>query len=320
MLPFKRNYLQHALAVSHWLKQHGASAGIDPVSQVMDVSLDGKRVRFLPQFSGTASDGLPVFSPELKSGVSGFVGWLPYFNKRWPIAQDKLAFKVFARAQGLRTPDWSGLNGPGVDGPVLVKRQLSSFGRGMSGPFPDSRGVSLDAGDYVEAFITGRIVKAWYWNSAPIVVEAVSMPTVTGDGTSSLRTLIAANLQERGTWPDGLDALVRLQGFELDAIVPSDKKVLSDYRYMSALNPSHHVDHNVWPAVRGSALGAQLLSAGEVCVAAIPNEIRGDGTMFSLDGIEDAEGRLWLLEANCNPQLHPACYPWMLNAIFERTH
>ncbi len=42
--------------------------------------------------------------------------------------------------------------------------------------------------------------------------------------------------------------------------------------------------------------------------------------MFSLDAIEDAEGCLWFLEANCNPQLHPACYPWMLNAIFERNH
>ncbi|HEY9105956.1 MAG TPA: hypothetical protein VIN58_04705 [Roseateles sp.] len=320
MQPFKRNYLQHALAISRWLGQHGASAGIDPATYVMDIRLGGRTVRFFPQFSTLASDGLPAFSPELSDGVSGFVGWLPYFNKRWPIAQDKLAFKVFARAQGLRTPAWSGLNGPGVEGPVLVKRQQSTFGRGMLGPFPNASDVSLTAGDYIEAFITGRIVKAWYWNSTPIVVEAVTMPTVTGDGASSLCGLIAASLKGRDTWPDGLDTLARLQGFELDAIVPAGHTVLSDYRYMSPLNPTHYVDHNVWPAVGGSALGAQLLPAGEACATAIPAEVRGGGTMFSLDGIEDANGRLWFLEANCNPQLHPACYPWMLNAIFERKH
>jgi len=320
MLPFKRNYLQHALAVSRWLGQHGASAGINPATYVMDIRLGGRTVRFFPQFSTLASDGLPAFFPELIDGVSGFVGWLPYFNKRWPIAQDKLAFKLFARAQGLRTPAWSGLNGPGIDRPVLVKRQLSTFGRGMSGPFLTGGDTVLGTGDYLEAFITGRIIKAWYWNSTPIVVEAAHMPTVTGDGASSLRTLIAANLKERGIWPDGLDALARLQGLELDTIVPTGNAVLSDYRYMSPLNPTHHVDHNVWPAARNSALGTQLLSAGEVCAAAIPGDVRGGGTMFSLDGIEDAEGRLWFLEANCNPQLHPACYAWMLNAIFERKH
>lgn len=320
MQPFKRNYLQHALAVSRWLGQHGASAGIDPATYVMDIRLGGRTVRFFPQFSASAADGLPAFFPELTDGVSGFVGWLPYFNKRWPIAQDKLEFKVFARAHGLRTPAWSGLNGPGVDGPVLVKRQQSSFGRGMSGPFPSASGISLAAGDYIEAFITGRIVKAWYWNATPIVVEAVPMPTVTGDGASSLRALITANLKGGGALPDGLDALARLQGLELDTVVPSGSTVLCDYRYMSPLNPMLSTDHNVWPAARGSALGAQLLAAGEACAAAIPQEVRGGGAMSALDAIEDAEGRLWFLEANCNPQLHPACYPWMLNAIFERKH
>lgn len=284
----------------------------------MDIRHGGKTVRFFSQFSSVAADGLPSFTPELGDGVSGFVGWLPYFNKRWPIAQDKLAFKVFARANGLRTPEWSGPHGPGMHGPVILKRRQSTFGRGLSGPFPDSSGISLAPGDYIEAFVTGRIVKAWYWNATPIVVEAVPMPTVTGNGANSLRALITAKLPEQGPWPDGLDALAQLQGLELDAIPPAGMTVLSDYRYMSPLNPSHHVDHNVWPAARDSALGAQLLSAGEVCASAIPQEVQGGGTMFSLDGIEDAEGRLWFLETNCNPQLHPACYAWMLNAIFER--
>jgi len=286
----------------------------------MDIQLGHRTVRFYPQFSGTMPDGLPSFTPELRDGVSGFVGWLPYFNKRWPIAQDKLVFKAFARAKGLRTPAWSGLHGPGVDGPVLVKRQQSTFGRGMQGPFADSNDVSLGAGDYLEAFVTGRIIKAWFWESTPIVVEAAPMPTVTGDGASSLRSLITSKLRHRGEWPDGLHAIATLQGLELDAIVPSGTVAICDYRYMSPLNPAHHIDHNVWPAARGTTLGDQLVSAGEACAAAIPAEVRAGGTMFSLDGIEDAQGRLWFLEANCNPQLHPACYPWMLNAIFRRTH
>ena len=30
--PFKRNYLQHALAVGHWMRQNAATGSIDPLT------------------------------------------------------------------------------------------------------------------------------------------------------------------------------------------------------------------------------------------------------------------------------------------------
>ena len=56
------------------------------------------------------------------------------------------------------------------------------------------------------------------------------------------------------------------------------------------------------------------LSANEMACPR-PHLVR-DGTAFSLDGVVDAKGQVWFLEANCNPQLHPAFYDVMLNGIF----
>ena len=41
-------------------------------------------------------------------------------------------------------------------------------------------------------------------------------------------------------------------------------------------------------------------------------------TAFSLDGVVDEEDRIWWLEVNCNPLLHPAVYETMLDALFLR--
>jgi D-alanine-D-alanine ligase-like ATP-grasp enzyme len=62
-----------------------------------------------------------------------------------------------------------------------------------------------------------------------------------------------------------------------------------------------------------------LLRAGRTCLQAVPADARAD-VAFTLDGVLDDEERLWLLEVNCNPQLHPAFYQPMLDALFERVH
>lgn len=48
--PFKRNFLQHALAVNAWMQQHEAKGGIDPRSLSMEITHNGRAVRFYPQF------------------------------------------------------------------------------------------------------------------------------------------------------------------------------------------------------------------------------------------------------------------------------
>lgn len=320
-LPFKRNYLQHALAVGEWIHRHKARGGIDARTQVMEITHQGKTVRFFPQFVVENADGSMGFSPLMMLNVSGFVSWLPYQGKAWPAAQDKLAFKTMAEAAGLRTPKWS-TDPTQARGAVLVKARRSTLGRGQRGPFEVGSSsptkLALTEGEYVEQFIVGRLMKAWFWNDELAVAEVVDMPTVRGDGKSSLRQLIGQRLGPADAWPLGLDELSTIQGLKLDSTLQAGHVVLADYRYMSVLNPAISKDYNVRAALAGTSLEAALLTAGAAVWRSIPAQTR-EGTLFSLDGIVDRDGALWLLEVNCNPLLHPAFYDLMLDRLFGTT-
>lgn len=316
MQAFKRNYIQHALAVNHWMRQHGATGTIDPTTYVLELRCNGIERRFHPQFLLEKQGGDVAYVPHLVPSVSGFVGWLPYLNKIWPIAQDKLAFKDFAARSGVRTPQW--VTDPALTrGAFIVKARRSTFGRGLRGPFEARSAVLLNDGDYCEQFVAGKLLKALFWNDRLAVAELVDMPTVRGDGMRTLRQLISAQLGADDRLPAGLEELAAVQGLALDAVVPAGRAALADYRYVSALNPAQAVDHDVRETIRGDALEAQLLDAGAHCWAEVPKDVR-EGTAFSLDAVVDDHGRAWFLEANCNPQLHPAFYGSMLDAIFLR--
>ena len=315
MQAFKRNYLQHALAVSHWLRQRGATGAIDPLTHVLEIRCGGREQRFEPQFVLELGDGEVAYRPRLTQNVSGFVGWLPYFNKTWPIAQDKLEFKGYALSEGICTPKW--VADPALAlGTFIVKSRRSSFGHGLRGPFEPASALTLAEGEYCEQFIVGKLLKAMYWNDELAVAELVEMPTVQGDGLRTLRQLISVRLAPTDRWPTELEPLAAIQGLSLDGVVPARRVALADYRYVSALNPAQTVDHDVRQKIKGSTFEAQLLEAGARCWAAVPVDKRA-GTMFSLDAVVDQKGQVWFLEANCNPQLHPGCYDVMLNSIFR---
>lgn len=317
--PFKRNYLQHALAVSEWMTRRGARGGIDARTQILEIVCGGKTVRFYPQFLIEQADRSFTFVAQLTMNVSGLVSWLPQPGKGWPSAVDKLHFKALAAATGMRTPKWT-QDPAQARGAVLVKARNSSFCSGQRGPFevnPESAaGLELAEGEYIEQFIVGRLVKAWFWNDELAAAEVVDMPTVRGDGRSTLRQLIAARLVGGDTWPTRLDELAAIQGLTLASVPAEGALALADYRYVSPLNPAGVTDHNVRSALRGTPLEAALLSAGAHVWAQVPEGMR-QNTAFSLDGIVDRNGELWLLEANCNPVLHPAFYSVMLDRLFD---
>lgn len=313
--PFKRNHLQHALAVTEWMRAHGAGGQMDPLSYELEIACNGRTRQLLPQFVVRNADGSIGFTPRLLPGVLGFVSWLPYFNRVWPIAQDKLAFKEFAQARGVRVPGWGG-KPQDVKGPFIVKGQRSTLCRGLRGPFPSGTAVTLADHEYCEQFIVGQLVKAWFWNDTLAVAEVVDMPQVRGNGVHTLRQLIAQRLNPGDAWPAYGDQLAAIQGLSLDAVLPVGRQAIADYRYMSELNPAFTVDHDVRQRIVGTDVEKQLLHAGHEAWMAIPAEIRQD-TVFSLDGVLDKDGRVWFLEANCNPQLHPAFYAFMLDGLFS---
>lgn len=317
MQPFKRNHLQHALAVSSWMQAQNAVGGQDPRSVVMEITRGEQTVRLLPQFDAETENGM-VFVNQLSPGVTGFVGWYPYPPKGWPIAQNKITFKEFARRSGLRTPAWS-RNIEDVKGAVLVKREVSSLGAGQRGPFmmakPPAPRVDLRLADneFCEQFIVGQLLKAWYWCDELAVVEVVNMPSVQGDGQSTVRQLMQALTGRMDLEPS--EALLSIQGVSVDDVLRLGRSVIVDYQFLALSNPSLYADYNCRERIRGTPFEAQLQQAGRLCWAEVPETSRGVGAAMTLDGVIDAQGKVWFLEVNCNPRLHPAFYAPMLSSL-----
>lgn len=312
---FRRNFLQHAFAVSAWMQANDARGGIDPRTMGMEIALGECAVRFYPQFT-IERGGQLEFVPRLLPGVSGFVGWVPRPNGGWPESSSKLAFKTFARAHGLRTPV---AGGPGTL-PIcdyLVKKACGTLGRDLHGPFPVAHRAEIREEYFWEQFVYGRVVKAWYWNGELAVAEAVQMPTITGDGTRSVAELALQALGPVAAASPLPADFLALQGVTLVSVPASGQTIQLEYRYISPFNPSNRVDQNVRHAIRDTVVEEQLLRAGRLCLQAVPPGERDD-IAFSLDAVLDAQDRLWLLEMNCNPLLHPAFYSVMLDALFAR--
>jgi hypothetical protein len=312
---FRRNFLQHALAVSTWMQEHDAKGGIDPKTMGMEIALGDRAVRFYPQFT-IQQEGQLSFVPRLQPGVAGFVGWVPNPGKGWKESSDKLAFKDFARRHGLRTP-LSGGPGTVPMTDYLVKKASSTLGRHVEGPFPAAHRAAIAPGFFWEQFVRGRVVKAWYWNGELAVAEAVQMPTVTGDGKRTIAELALYALGPVAAASPLPAEFLALQGESIASVPAAGKVVQLEYRYISPFNPSNHVDQDIRAAIRGTAFEEQLVRAGRACLQCVPEDLRAD-TAFSIDAVLDAQDRLWLLEINCNPLLHPAFYPVMLDSLFAR--
>jgi len=279
----------------------------------------GRYFHLAPQFTYRDRGRLSYF-PRMRGDTVGFVGWLPYFNKRWPTGSEKLAFKELCAATGLRTPAFSTRSAEALDS-VLIKHRFSSFGNGMRGPFRKSdQGEAqsrLGESEYYEEFVPGRIAKAWYWDERPVCLEVFDMPTLTGDGARSFSELVAAQVQFPGEPPERpvLEALARYQGVSADDPLPAGARLIADFRYGSPLFQLRHSHNaNVLPQHVKSEIGRQLAEAGPVFWQSIPENARL-GTLYTVDAIVDAEDRVWFLEMNCNPMVHPDAYFAMFEGL-----
>jgi hypothetical protein len=320
MTPFKRNFLQHAHAVGEWMRTHQARGGLDVQTLQMEIKLGDQAVRLYPQFTGPTEDGGMVFSNTLAPHSDGFVGWYPYQGKAWPAAQSKLAFKQLAAKHQLRVPAWT-QDLSQVKGAFIVKADCSSLGRGLHGPYRVMQGQALPQGlgfvpgEYAEQFIMGRLLKAWYWNNELVVAELSPMPYVLGDGTRTVQQLVERALPASEAMPEPLKGLLGLQNLTPHSVPTKGQVVVVDYRYMSSLNPAITRNHDIRPQIKGTGLEAQLQQAGQWFWQDVPAELC-EGVVLSADGVVDEQGRVWFLELNCNPLLHPSFYNTMLSGVF----
>jgi hypothetical protein len=318
---FKRNQVQHAMAVSQWMRKHGAKGGLDPLNMVMEISANHRTHRFYPQFTVMTPEGVR-YVDQFAPGISGFVGWYPYTRKYWKEAFSKLAFKRYANTVSLRTPAWS-LDNVQLRGAYLIKNDESSFGQGQRGPFMADRtsevvgidGRTLGAGEFYEQFIVGQLMKAWFWNNKPAAIEVIEMPHIVGDGVSSILELYRV-LTKSVDRPLS-EHLLTVQGVMASQVIPTGKKVIVEYQHAAETSPVHYADYNCLNRVRGTAFEKQLIQGVDLCLATIPSEERQGGVLMTLDGVIDREGKVWFLEMNSNPQLHPAFYDTLLDDLFQ---
>lgn len=316
----KRNPLNHFRALQPVLSRLCADAFLDPCTFVLRMRASGVTRVLYPQFMAF-TNGVTRYITEFNADAARFAGWYPYLNRRWPLASQKLLFKEFAVRNSLRTPEFSTDPAARMDD-VLVKRSVSSFAADIQGPFHSSAECALNAaaGEYFERFVRGKIAKIWYWNDLPVCLELQRLPFVTGNGRATIRQLLRRRLkpspqQRKKNGMRHLVPFLKYEGVTLDSVPESGREQAVDFRYGSRfLDPGHVIDVDLVNSMPPE-LEAQLRETGEKLWRGIPDTVR-DGTLFTVDAIVDDDDRIWVLEMNSNPFIHPYLYPVMLDGLF----
>lgn len=255
-------------------------------------------------------EGNKHYTPRFTEDAHRFAGWRPYVLKRVERFSDKIALKERVSREQILTPAYS-TTPTGTLGNVVVKQRASSFGSRINGPFKQSADVAFDAqsGEYLEQFVPGRIVKAWYWNDKPVCLEVRDMPAVIGDGKRTIEELIEWSPGGRAGASDlqRADDMLRFFDRSRGAVLEAGEAQTVDFRYGSILADSRHVVEYALSGDDIPQVQPQLARIGTVLWDIAAEAIKGD-LAYTADLIWDPEDRLWLLEANANPMMHPRLY------------
>lgn len=316
--------VNHIRTVKDCAERLGFEANVNVRNFALEIRKGGLGIRFQPRFLYFDREkGQRNISYYARPDARGFVGWLPYFNKVWPVSLDKVAFKECCRERGLLTPDWW-TAAPARLADFLIKRRSGSLGVGMRGPYravdPADPYHQLAEGEYYERFVEGRIAKIWYWNAHPVCMELLDFHRLTGDGRRSIREILEARLDiaaGSAANTSGLsrfEPIVRYYGRSLDTVPASGEKIVGGFRYASILESTTVRNRNALATLNDPALAAKLAAVGFSLWQAIPEEIR-HGVLYTVDAILDAKGEFWLLEMNPNPGVHPDCYHAMIASV-----
>jgi hypothetical protein len=295
------------------IRRFNATADLRLPTYVMRVRARNRYYDLFPQFI-ERQEGKLRFTRQMPPGRdgAGFVGWLPYVGKRWPASIDKLAFKDLCAAQGLRTPRMS-LGAPEGFDRYIVKSRTSSFSQGIRGPFrkqdAGERNVIAGENEYCEEFVPGRMAKAWFWDDKLAALELLAMPTVTGDGRKTYGDLMAVMRRPL------IDVLARFQGIAVDTVIPAGKTLMADFRHGSPFVMVNMQNQNVLAQHAAGEIGRQFAAAGGKFWGAVPEEQR-PLTIYTVDAVVDDADRVWFVEMNCNPAVHPDVYPAMFERLF----
>lgn len=309
------NPLNHVRAVRRWADVHGVQMHLSVSSWSLTLTRGQQVQRLVPRFV-VQRDGRLCYVRAFDD-TAGFAGWHHPHQEGWPLASDKVTFKRQASAMGLRVPaGWN--TGVPLANDFLRKKRTGSFGSDIDGPFNakvcDSQPLADET--YYEQFISGRSAKAWCWNGQIVALELVEPPYLTGDGLRSLEALAAARGNVGRALPlDKAEGMLAWQGLTAASIPDAGQKVLLDFRYVTPFDAPVHENRNVW-LQQEEQVRHQFARAASLLQTCVPAQLAGR-TLFTLDAVLDAHARVWFLEMNSHPMVHPDVYGPMLSTLMS---
>jgi hypothetical protein len=114
---------------------------------------------------------------------------------------------------------------------------------------------------------------------------------------------------------DSSEDILRWQGLDADSVAEPGREVQLDYRYATPYDRITLKNRDVLSAT-SQVIRRQFEVAGRILHEEIDEDVRTN-TAFTLDAVIDSEERVWFLEMNSHPMIHPAIYPPMLESLFE---
>ena len=316
-MSFLTNYFEHLRFFTLAARTLGATGEFKLGNMNAVVRVGTRQVEFLAQYLVRNTDGSLTYSMQFQDNALGFIGWLPYFNKRWVEAYDKLAFKKRCDRLKLPTPAWSvGRIAPELGDFVIKSARGSSFGQRMRGPFAavDATSHELRDGEYADQFIPGQIGKAWFWNDRVVAIGLRKPANVTGDGVATL-----AELVRRARWSADVTLVsdfFRYRRIHWAQVPARGETVTLDYKYGSPYEHYAYASTNRIKELEGTPLVEQLNAWGPLFWGFVPQNIR-EGTLYTVDFVLSDSAGIRLLEMNCNPMVPPEVYEIILTAAFR---
>ena len=319
----KRKLMQHFKKLSNAIKQFNGKAMLDLESYCVEVRFDNRTHMLYPQFV-TFVEGEKRYTPNFESNVKRFCGWRPYFNRPVPLFSHKLNIKELMSKNGIATPEF-GMDGDHAPEGSLIKRSNSSFGSEIRGPLKSPSKVKLnkEKEEFYEKFITGKILKTWFWNDKAVCVEMQEMARVKGDGSSTIEALVNQRMKKKKK-PVKLEQVAEVLdyfGKRLDTVLAEGELQLVDFRYSSPLIPNKNkkevsLGRKKEVGGRVKAIRKQAKPIGELLWNSLPEEERSN-IVYTVDGILDDDDTMWVLEVNANPFVHPFVYKRMIKSLSE---
>jgi hypothetical protein len=309
--------MNHFSHMDKALKKYNLSGELNFSDYTLLIKNSEKKFILHPQHQN--KDG--YYYPNVSQDTARFIGWRPYSMKTWKKAADKVAFKRFLKKNSIATPTFYTNRNDNIEiNDVIIKLEESSFGKGIKGPFKSTKDVKLNikGREFFEQYIDGEIVKIWFWEHKPIAVEALPHLCIYGNGHSTIHELIVAHAQSinRKVNTGYFEEFIAYNGETLQSVLENGKKFPIDFRYKSLLPTSHQTkdmyvrDHPVLSKSK------ELINIGKAVEKDVPYSLK-KCFAYVVDAVIDSNQKVWILELNCNPHIHPYIYDAMITSLVK---